>query len=309
MVHRSRFPQRVRGSPETCGVPDGSRNPHKIRVVAIWGAVDMGSSGARIARVRVEGTTARLESEVTFVEKSVSRRGFVKALRADLGDVGGVGISIAGPTDPSTGDVLFAGAYPWAKGPLATRLAGRLDVPVTVVNDAEAHLHAHAADHAHPLICLTLGTALGFAMTDATGSVRRPRPDADWEFGHVFLTPPGPDVDDNEAARGKVAWALGSRGLDEAQDRHGDAAGAEEFARDLATFVYNLSMMFQPRTVVIAGGIAASIGTVLVSTSTALLERRWPPAVRWKPPTVVVSPHGAASGLLGAAVVIAGVAR
>ncbi|HET8929896.1 MAG TPA: ROK family protein [Acidimicrobiales bacterium] len=288
--------------------------------MATWGAVDMGSSGARVARVRIEDTTTRLDSEVTFIDKSVGRRAFVKALRAGLADVTGadlagaepagagvtgVGVAIAGPTDPSTGEVLFAGAYPWAKGPLASRLARKLDVPVTVVNDAEAHLSAHIVGHAHPLICLTLGTALGFAMTDAAGAVRRPRPDADWEFGHVFLTPPAPGDDETDAARAKIFWALGSRGLGEAQDRHGDSAGAQQFAADLATFVYNLSMTFQPRTIVLAGGIAASIGDVLAPASTALLERRWPPAVRWKPPTVLVSPHGGTSGLLGAAVVAA----
>ena len=270
-----------------------------------WGAVDMGSSAIRIARARVDDAGAHLDGEVHTVPKTASRRAVVRALRAELDGVSGVGVSIAGPTDPSTGTVLFAGAYPWAKGPFGERLTGKLGVPVTVVNDAVAHLHAHRTGSTHPLVCCTLGTALGFALTDAAGEVRRPRPDADWELGHVFLTPPATGADGDTVARGKVAWALGHRGLDEAQEREGADTGGRRFATDLAPFVFNLAMTFQPRTVVLAGGITASIGEVLTDEIAAFVARHWPPAVRWDPPVVLRSPYGGDSGLLGAAVVAA----
>ena len=265
----------------------------------ILGAVDMGSSGARVARVRIEAGTPALASEVSFIDKTVGRRAFRRSVRDAIGEVAGLGVSIAGPTDPTTGSVLFAGAYPWAKGDLAGRLGNKLDLPVTVVNDAEAHLYAHRTLGPAPLICLALGTGMGFAMTDDTGEVSRPRSDTNWELGHLRVL--GSIDEDDDRPGDKAVLALGSRGLDELCDVHGTQEGTRRFMTRLGGFVLETSMTFQPRTVVLAGGVTARLGDTLAAHIRNTLERRWPPAVRWDPPTVIASPHGSHSGLLGAA--------
>lgn len=269
--------------------------------VAIWGAVDMGSSSCRAALVDITSEGVHLASEVTTIQTGSSKRRFAKAIQAALGETVGLGVSIAGPTDATSGSVLFAGAYTWAKGPLADKLAGHLGHPVTVLNDAEAHLCAHLSLGAHPMLCVALGTAVGFAATDDTGAIRRPRAESCWELGHVVLPAP---AGDREEMKDRVTWALSGRGLDEQRNRAGDAEGRREFTARLATFIYNLSIVFQPRTVVLAGGVIAHNGDLTEAVNQSV-SSMWPPAIRWDPPSILDSPHGSDSGLLGAAVAAA----
>ncbi len=264
------------------------------------GAVDMGSSGARVARVAVTATGAELVSEVTGIPKTAGRRAFRRALRDAIGDVAALGIAIAGPTDPTTGEVLFAGAWPWAQGDLAGRLGAKMDLPVAVVNDAEAHLVAHLDHGPHPLVCLAVGTGLGFAMTDDTGTIRRPRSDANWELGHLRVLR---SVDATVGGvEDKAVLALSGRGLDTLRARHGRAGGTDAFTIRMANFVHEIALIFQPRSVVFTGGVTTGLGTTLVTRTRQILDERWPTSVRWEPPTVSASPHGGTSALIGAAI-------
>lgn len=270
-----------------------------MRRVAIVGALDMGSSGIRLARFRVDATTAVALCEVAELPKTVGRRGLVRAARATLGEVDAVGVSIAGATDPASGTVRSAGAYPWARGDFAGHLTKRLGVPAEVVNDAEAHLWAHLGVGAHPMICVALGTAVGIAMTDDTGRIRRPRADTNWELGHLGVLAPLEDTAFDLAS--SAAFALGVRGLEAACRADGDARGTDRFVARVVGFVRDLALTFQPRTVVLAGGVTARLRDRLVAEGDAALAATWPPALPWQAPRITASPHGSGSGLVGAA--------
>lgn len=268
----------------------------------IVGAVDMGASGPRAAVVEITGGAARLGSEVRPLKNPSRLRSLVKSLRKEFDGIDAIGVSIAAALDPSTGSIIRSGPYPWVQGPLGAQLADELGCTVRVVNDAEAHLLAHVGAHAHPLLCLALGSGLGFAATDATGAVQHPRPDACWELGHVLVGRPG---DDTERRRNDAVWLLGAAGLTAAQQTHGVDAGADTYADDVGLFVYNLSRIFQPRTVVLAGGITASLDPKLQNRVAAVVDGLWPAHSPWERPDIVASPHGTTSGLIGAAVAVA----
>lgn len=263
------------------------------------GAVDMGSSGARVARIEVDRSEARIVSELVPIAKTLGRRGFRRVLRDAVAGVDAVGVAIAGPTDPSTGEVRFAGAYPWARGDLAGRWSARLGVPVGVLNDAEAHLVAHRDLGRHPMVCLAVGTGLGFAMTDDTGALRRPRADTNWELGHLPVT--GSVYHASTDPEDRAVLALSGRGLHTLRQTHGEAAGTERFTARMANFVHATALVFQPRTVVLAGGVAAALGPDLVAAARTVLSGHWPASLRWDPPVVLDSPFGGNSALLGAA--------
>lgn len=58
------------------------------------------------------------------------------------------------------------------------------------------------------------------------------------------------------APRTEVWWALGSSGLQELQDTRGSRnEGGQHYGYRLGTFLRELALMFQPRSIVLSGGI------------------------------------------------------
>ena len=258
----------------------------------------MGASGPRVALVDIDGDAPRIVGDVVSLKKPRNLRGCAKALGSALGDVAGIGIAIAAPTDPSTGSVSSSLAYPWATGPLGRDLGDALGTRVSVLNDAEAHLRAHTALGAHPMLCLALGSGLGFAITDSTGAFHRPRPDTCWDPGHFIIRP---HAEGRDPRFDHAVWGLASTGLAHAKDELGDDGGTAAFCEDVGLFVFNMARLFQPHTVVFAGGIPSTIGGQLTEQVRQSLARRWPPRSSWAQPDVLTSPYGAHSALIGAA--------
>ncbi len=269
--------------------------------MAIIGAVDMGASGPRGALVEIDGAAARLASEITPLKHPNRRRSLVKALHRMFDGIDTIGISLAGVMDPTTGAVRRSGPYPWIEGPLGRQLTDDLGVHVHVVNDAEAHLLAHVSGGAHPMLCVSLGSGLGFALTDDTGRIRHPRSDTCWEVGHFLVRRP----DGNDRQRDDAVWALGADGLAEARAVHGSTVGLDVWGDDVGLFVYNMARLFQPATVVFTGGIAAGLESDLTDRVDATLARFWPANSSWAPPSLTTSPFGPGSAIVGAAVAAA----
>jgi hypothetical protein len=144
----------------------------------------------------------------------------------------------------------------------------------------------------HPALCFSFGTAVGFAMTNESGEVTRPRAHVNWEIGSVRMA--------TRASQREIWWALGSEGLAELQHNMGEANGTTHYGYRLATLIRDFTILFQPRVVVLAGGIIDRHRDVLMPVLHAELSRNLPEEV--EKPHIVPSPFGANSGLVGAAI-------
>jgi glucokinase len=112
----------------------------------------------------------------------------IAEVRSAVGDVGGVGIAVAGQIRPEDGTVVQAPNLGWRDFPLGTKLAAALGVPVAVENDVRAaawgEFRFGAARGAKSLICVFVGTGLGSgAVLD--GRLWRGAGNAAGEVGHT----------------------------------------------------------------------------------------------------------------------------
>jgi glucokinase len=126
-----------------------------------------------------------------------------EALAAELGEVlstGGpirrVGVAVPAVIDQATGTPLIAPNLPsgWTRRPVADILAGALDRPVTLCNDARAFALAEATvgagRTARTVACITLGTGVGGGVV-VSGRPQLGRGALAGEFGHLLVSPGG----------------------------------------------------------------------------------------------------------------------
>lgn len=258
-------------------------------------AVDIGGSGCRATWVDVEQGGRHHVGQVHHLGSPGSRAALAAALRQALGPIRSLGVSTAGIVDSPRGEVKLCRVQPWIDGELASRLSSELgQAKVCVVNDGEAHLHAHLhrPEVAHPVLCFTFGTSVGFGMTTEDGTVSRPRRHSNWEIGDLRVP--------TRASKGEAWWALGSQGLEELQRNMGYQDGTAHFGYRIGGLIRDFTALFQPRTVVLAGGIIDHHHATIVPTINAEIDGHLPAHI--ERPNLVVSPFGDDSGLVGAAV-------
>lgn len=118
---------------------------------------------------------------------------------------------------------------------------------VFLLNDAEAHLMAHYDLFETPQMSISLGTSLGFAISDKNGKIVRTLSDINFDLGAMRLS--------IKAANSQLWWALGSNGLAELQKKMGETEGARHYGYRLGAFLVDICSVFQPKTVVLSGGI------------------------------------------------------
>jgi glucokinase len=110
--------------------------------------------------------------------------------------VSAVGVSIGGPLNTRTGEILSPPHLPgWDGVPLPERITGSLGLPVVVEHDAAACLEAEwlwgaAAGTTHAAY-LTCGTGCGAGVMIDRRILRGPRGQSP-EAGHIRLAPDGP---------------------------------------------------------------------------------------------------------------------
>lgn len=214
--------------------------------------VDVGGSSRRIA-------TGRDAADLT--PETVDFRGvggLVTAVRGVVSRPSAVGVSVAGFVHQNRGYVRLSRAAPDLEGPLGAQLSEALGCPVVVVNDGTAHAAALEMTNrfTHGALAVALGTSVGIGMTDSGGRLLVPCSGENWDLGEWRL--------DTSAAHREVWWALGSRGLDALIAERGESDGWRQYGHRLGSFLVRASQVFQPRTIVLSGGIAHAGGRDLV---------------------------------------------
>ncbi|MDQ1734139.1 MAG: hypothetical protein QOH56_390 [Pseudonocardiales bacterium] len=247
--------------------------------------LDIGGSSSRLAVVR---PGQQLQSATV---KVTDRASLVRAVRDATSPLDGVAISLAAFVDSEHGYVRMSRAAPELVGELEADLTRSLGCPVVVLNDGEAHAYAASAmpDVEHGTLAISLGTSVGFGLTDRHGCPMIPCSGENWDLGEWKL--------DTRASSPEAWWALGSSGLKELEQTMGSDRGRAHYGYRLGSFIERLSAVFQPRTVVLSGGIARNHWDAFKANLRGELEQLPKHFTR---PRVMVSPYPEAA-LIGAA--------
>jgi predicted NBD/HSP70 family sugar kinase len=218
--------------------------------------------------------------ERTITQAAAAAR---RLLERSTGNIEGVGVSLPGLVDPSTGRLLYVPYFKWSDLDVGPRIAAATGLEVTIDNDANAAALAElwfghsevseARDFIMVFIAEGVGTGIIFDR-----QIYRGEGGAAGEFGHMIIGERAPvpcscgSYDCWEAfASGRAAVARyanlagggdGARQLSFAQliDRalEGEEAAREallETARYLGIGISNLIIGFSPQIVVVGGAI------------------------------------------------------
>lgn len=257
-------------------------------------------SGEVRARHRVETPSRGVEAVLDVVERGV--RAVLRDAGRRVEQVAAVGVGAPGPLDPDTGVVFEPpNMEGWYNVPLAELLGARLHLPIFVENDANAAAVGEwwvgAGRGVHDLIYLTVSTGIGGGIIIGDRLVRGVSGTAG-EVGHMTIDVDGPACPCGRStgclevlasgtaiarmAREAVAAgrptalrqmaagdpdALGAHDVVEAA-RRGDVLAAEIFDRAatyLGVGVANLLNLFNPRRIIIGGGVS-NAGDLLFGT-------------------------------------------
>ncbi|HEY3582107.1 MAG TPA: ROK family transcriptional regulator [Pyrinomonadaceae bacterium] len=235
------------------------------------------------------------------------------------GSIEGVGVSLPGLVDPSTGTALYIPYFPWRDLPVSELISKAVGLPVVIDNDANAVALAElwfgrpevndARDFILVLVAEGVGTGIIF-----DGQVYRGQRGAAGEFGHMVIGTHAPvpcscgSDDCWEAFSSERAAIARYRKLahvankvqitfkevvDRALGGEGNAKEAlVETARSLGVGISNLIIGFSPEAVVVGGEIARA-WELIESAITEAIEhsvRRGLPSALILPSTLGDSP-------------------
>jgi glucokinase len=228
--------------------------------------------------------------DVVGTEKAIA--GSVVEL-AERYDVVAVGVGAAGWIANDRATVLFSPHLAWRDEPLRDALIGRIGMPVTVENDANAAAWAEyrfgSARGDRVVCCVTLGTGIGGGLV-MSGVLYRGAYGVAGEWGHMAVVPDGRRC----ACGNRGCWEMYASGTALARDarelaevspvaahrllqlvdgdpsaltgtdvtiaaREGDPAAVEiftEMGRWLGRGIADLAAILDPSVVVIGGGVS-----------------------------------------------------
>lgn len=256
----------------------------------VYLGIDVGGTGIKGAIVDGEGRILhRAETPTRAAEGREAVLGRIRQLGRSLLEraetpVAACGVGSPGRIDHRRGHVIFAsGNLPgWSGTDLGAELHRAFGVPVVVDNDVSAASMGEAwigaARGASDFLMLTLGTGVGGALTVHGRLFRGARWGAG-EVGHMALYPGGEPcpcggrgcaeryVSSKALTRRANEGLTGGRpfrGIRDviraAEQGSGDRQraarlGVERWTDDLALFLMNLQMAFDPQMIVVGGGI------------------------------------------------------
>ncbi len=279
---------------------------------------------AGVVKRRVRVATPHRSTSPGVVEDTIVEA--VSTLLADDGEGAPtvIGVAAAGFIDSSGERVVFSPHLSWRDEPLRQALAGRLDAPVLVDNDANAAAWAEtrfgAARGARNALMITLGTGIGGALV-LNGEVFRGSTGMAGEFGHTQVVPGGRICECGQRgcweqyvsgnALSRVARERsGEAGPDAMRGPDVTAAAKAGDAHALAVFhelgdwlgvgLANLVAAFDPDLVVVGGGLSEA-GDLLLTPARDALAARLVGGAHRTPPPVVRASLGPEAGFIGAA--------
>jgi glucokinase len=286
-------------------------------------------SGTEILSAQREASTGQTEDEL--VELLVRE---VNEAHEACPEAAAVGLGIPATINHETGVAVAAVNLPLADLPIRDLVAERVGLPVFVDNDANVAALAEqlygAGRGADEMVLLTIGTGIGGGLI-LGGEVYRGATGAGAELGHTVIDLDGPPCQGNCPGRGCIetlasGTALGREAREVAEREPDSALGAMAaaghaidgkvvtelaLAGDLTAIgVFNLigsrlgaalvtfANIFEPKVIVIGGGVMAA-GDLLLDPARKVLRER---ALRPMNETPVVAAQlGPDAGMIGAA--------
>jgi glucokinase len=259
--------------------------------------VDLGGTKIAVARVEPDGTLSRrcrIDTRVADGPKVIIQR-MCKEIQHVMGDerVAGIGVAAPGPLNARTGVILSPPNLPgWVDIPLREELEKVFGLPVWIENDANAAAWGEymrgAGSGADPMLYMTISTGIGGGVV-LDGRLFRGADTYAGEIGHTTVDPSGPvcgcgrkgclEVMASGTALARAAREAAERGnsllsqwaeqtgisltaehVFSALDKGDEAAAAivERTVEYLAIGISNFVHLFNPRRVVIGGGVTRS---------------------------------------------------
>lgn len=306
------------------GESTGGRRPTMLKLRAV-GPIAVGVSitptCTTIASSDLAGRVIDQQKFLTDPDKTLHRViSVVRELNARYqGSIEGVGVSLPGLVDPSTGTALYIPYFSWRDLPVSDEISRAVGLPVVIDNDANAMALAELwfgrpeVDYARDFIMVLVAEGVGTGII-FDGQVYRGQRGAAGEFGHMVI-----------GAHAPVPCSCGSDDCWEAFSSEGAAiaryrklaqtptqtpitfkevvdralSGEEsarvalvETARYLGVGISNLIIGFSPEAVVVGGEIARA-WDLIESALTEAIEhsvRRGLPSARILPSTLGDTP-------------------
>ncbi len=307
-------------------------------------------AGVDIGGTKCLGLCLAVDGTVVVEERVPTPRGaanlidtvveVVGALGANSGGrIAAVGVGAPGLVD--RGGVLRAAPnlVGVTEMPIRDMLADRLQVPVTVDNDATCALEAEwrhgAASGTSDALLVTMGTGIGGGVV-SSGALQRGANGFMSEPGHMVVDPNGPPcvcgrrgcweryasgsglarLARDAAFGGRAAAVVEAAGGDPEAVRgehvtsaaHAGDPGARQIVEDFAWWVglglANLTNLFDPEVIVLGGGLTEEADLLLEPISRLYEELLYAPAHRPRP-RLVPAVLGERAGALGAALIAA----
>lgn len=235
------------------------------------------------------------------------------------GSIEGVGVSLPGLVDPSTGTALYIPYFLWRDLPVSKEISSAVGLPVVIDNDANAMALAELwfgrpeVDYARDFIMVLVAEGVGTGII-FDGQVYRGQRGAAGEFGHMVIGEHAPvpcscgSDDCWEAFSSERAAIARYRKLAQIPDKtpvtfkevvDRALSGEEsarvalvETARYLGVGISNLIIGFSPEAVVVGGEIARAWGLIESALTEAIEHsvRRGLPSARILPSTLGETP-------------------
>jgi len=291
--------------------------------------------GVAVVDERVERPTETASTEALLDEIAATARAAADQAGVEML---ALGAGIPSQIDAASGTALASVNVPLTGVPVRDELGKRLGVPVFVDNDANCAALAEAQlvpdPPARELVMLTLGTGVGGGIV-IDGRIFRGATGLGAELGHIVVDggQAAPAEPGAFPRPGSLEWHCSGRGLEReathcgerypeselgrrlaergrvsgrdavAAARAGDARALElmgAYGRWLGTGIATVVNVFEPKRVVIGGGLSAAAELFL---DAAVAEAaRWALPALWERTTVGLARGGADAGVIGAAV-------
>lgn len=301
-------------------------------------ALDVGGTKLAAGVVTPDGTVrsfCRIDTVVGEGPAAVVKR-LLELGEQALAEAGGpsvhaVGVGCGGPLDPRTGVILGPPGLPgWDEVPLGRLVSSRFGLPTYVENDATAAAlgeYHWGGWGVQSLVYLTVSTGFGGGVV-AEGKLFRGAALQGGELGHVVVDWQGRECGCGargcaeayvsgtaiarraaEAVADRPSSSLASVGAITARDVAEHALAGDSVARAvwdettaiLGRMVAVLINVCEPELVVLGGGVTRAGAQLLDPVRAAALRQAMPPAA--SACDVVLSKHGGAVGVLGAAAI------